>query len=83
MALISLTIAFPSGDTKKITYPGGSDTDVLKCDLKQLGQSVVMVKEDANKILSEAVHQEKSDQIRTQSVQMLPASEDDNGGKYN
>ena len=83
MALISLTIAFPSGDTKKITYPRGSDTrtDVLKCDLKQLGQSVVMVKEDANKILTEAVDQEKSDQTHTQSVQMLP--EDDNGGKYN
>ncbi|KAK2185113.1 hypothetical protein NP493_246g03020 [Ridgeia piscesae] len=81
MALISLTIAFPSGDTKKITYPRGSVTGVLKCDLKQLGQSVITVKEDANKILTEAVHQEKSDHTRTESVQMLPASEDDNGGK--
>lgn len=37
------------------------------------------VKEDANKILTEAVNQEKSDQTRTQSVEMLPAKEDDNG----
>ena len=77
MAFISLTVAFPSGDTKKIYHPDGKD--VLKCDMQQLGHYIMRVKEDANKILTEAVNQGKSDQ--TQSVEMLSACEDDNDSK--
>ena len=73
MASISLTITFPSGDTKEISHPVGSDA--LRRDMQQLGHSIMRVKEEANVILTEAVNREARDQ--TQAIEMRSAGEED------
>ena len=77
MASISLTVTFPSGDTKEISPPVGSDA--LRRDMQQLGHSIMRVKEEANVILTEAVNREASDQ--TQAIEMRSAGEDDDDGR--
>ena len=80
MASISLTLIFPSGNSKEISHPVGVGGNALRCDMQQLGHSIMRVKEEANVILTEAVNREASDQ--TQSVEMRSAGEDDDDGRY-